>query len=129
MIHNLQLTTYNLQLTTYKENLLVTFVNPAASQELRLYYILWGKGHITLPISMYKIPSDKTFFDLSDFLEIHGLEDRISWKLEPGGDFDSFAKKYFEDLAVLFANELNDQITGKNFENHWEALKKSMDEY
>ena len=117
------------QLTNYKENVSVIFINPAINQKIYLDYILWRKGHIVLSVSMFKIPKDNTFFDLLWFLEKHGLEDKISCKLEAGGDFDDFAKKFFEDLAVLFANELNDQITGKSFENHWEALKKSMDEY
>ena len=117
------------RLANYKENLSATFTHQGVSQEIGIEYILWNDGDVFLSMSMYKIPSDKTFFTLHRFLESHGLEDKISFKLEAGGNFDTFAKKFFEDLAVLFENELNDQITGKNFENHWEKLMKSRDDY
>ena len=121
--------TDNTERATSKENLSVTFTQQEINRNFKIHYVLWKDGIIFLSISMYKIPSEKTFFSLSDFLKDHGLEDQISWKLEAGRDFDTFAKKFFDDLAVLFENELNDQITGKSFENHWEKLMKSMDDY
>ena len=116
-------------LENYNENVSVSFTHQGVNQEITISCTLWKKGHIALHFRIHKIPSDKTFFTLHWFLEEHGLEDKISFKLEAGGNFDDFAKKFFEDLAVLFENELNDQITGKNFENHWEKLMKSRDDY
>lgn len=86
-------------------------------------------SNIIVGMTMYKIPKEKTFFSLFDFLDARKLNERIQSQLPDGGDFETFIKQYFEDLQLLFENELNDQITGKSFEDHWDLLNQSFDEH
>jgi hypothetical protein len=114
---------------TSKEDLYIDYSNANINLKICLDYTLWDDGGILLSMSMFKIPSEKTFFSLSDFLKNNNLTGKISLKLSAGGVFEPFVAKYFQDLESLFKNELNDQITGKTFENHMDALNKSWDEH
>lgn len=113
----------------YKENFDVEYIGNKPNRRLNIAYTIWNDGDIMLSTFMYVAQSDSTYFSLTNFLKNHKLEHRITSKLPSGGAFEPFVKKYFEDLKLLFENELNDQITGKTFENHMDALRKSMDEY
>jgi hypothetical protein len=114
----------------YKENISTEYINNQIQSRIDLDYTVWSKDcSASLGMFMYKIPKEQTFFSLSRFLDKHNLNNSIVSKCPAGVDFEPFVKKYFEDLKVLFENELNDQITGKTFENHMDALRKSMDEY
>jgi hypothetical protein len=116
-------------IATYKDTISCKYLSPIIKREIHINYILWDDGETSIGMSMYITHSKGTFFSLTDFLKNHKLEYKIKSRLSVGCDFEPFVKKYFEDLKVLFENELNDQITGKTFENHMDALRKSMDEY
>jgi hypothetical protein len=113
----------------YRENLSVKYLNNQIQTRIVIEYSISGTGKVLLSLFMFKLFSDGTFFSLYDFLDRRNLNDKIKSELAPSEDFEPFVKKYFEDLKSLFENELNDQITGKSFENHIDALRKSMDEY
>ena len=117
------------KLATSVDNWSVLFINMRLSRKVYMDFTLTQDGIVLISFTMYKIPKEKTFFSLFDFLKNHNLEDEISHKLEPGGDLDKFCQDYFKSLGNLFENELNDQITGKTFENHWQALMDSMNDY
>jgi hypothetical protein len=114
----------------YKEHLSVKYNNNKIQRTVYFDCALFeGTGSTLLSMNMCKIPENNTHFSIFRFLDNHNLNHKITVELHSGGAFEPFVKKYFEDLKLLFENELNDQITGKTFENHIDALKKSMDEY
>jgi hypothetical protein len=112
-----------------KEILSREYINVNLKLKLVINYTLWNNGDILLSLTMYKIPSNKTFFSLFNFINKHNLKHKIVTKLPAGGEVEPFIKKYFEDLELLFKNELNDQITGKIFENHIDALNESWNQH
>lgn len=111
------------------EGLSVKYINFSSHTELIIGYNLSTSGVIMLNFSMFKIPYQNTIFSLYNFLDRHGLKGKLNFKMPAGGDFEPFVKKYFEDLKSLFENELNDQITGKTFENHMGALNESWNQH
>jgi hypothetical protein len=113
----------------YKDNLSVEYEAVQIQRKININYFVSTNGKITLNLIMYKIPAQNTFFSLHRFLDNNNLKDRITVEISAGGDVEAFIKTFFEDLKSLFENELNDQITGKTFENHWDALRNSMNEY
>jgi hypothetical protein len=112
-----------------QDNWSVLFINLKLHLKMYVDFVVWEDGKVNLSLTMCRIPREKTFFALSWFLEGHKLNEKINCNLEPGGNVDDFCRTFFKSLEVLFDNELNNQITGKSFENHWQALMDSMNEY
>lgn len=110
----------------YKDGLSVEYVNNQIRKKIYIGFILWEKTEgISLSMSMFEIPRNNTLFSLFDFLDNHNLNDKIASKCPSDGNFELTVKTYFEALETLFKNELNDQITGKTFENHMEVQNES----
>ena len=112
-----------------KEWLSTAYTNTESSLKIYIDHTIFKDDSFYFGFTMYKIPNNKTFFSLIDFLDGHDLNYKITYRLSAGGDFEPFVAKYFEDLEKLFANELNDQITGKTFENHKAALLESWNRH
>lgn len=124
-----KLDTKSILTESYEESFEVEYLGVNFNRRLDIGYTVWKDGEINISLFLYNIHSKGTFFSLSNFIKNHGLQNKIIYKLAFGEDFEVFIKKYFEDLESLFKDELNDQITGKSFENHMDILNKSWNEH
>lgn len=113
----------------FKENQGVEYQNRIIGRRIDIDYTIAPTGQILIGFTMYVLDKERTFFSLSNFIDRRGLQNKIAYKIESGNDFEIFIKKYFEDLESLFKNELNEQITGKSFENHMDLLNQSWNEH
>jgi hypothetical protein len=113
----------------YNAHLSVEYINNRLQRRASIDYTEWTDSNVLISMTMYKIPKEDSFFSLFDFLNKHDLRSKIKSEHLVTENFENFIKKYFEDLESLFQNELNDQITGKSFENHRDLLNQSWNEH
>lgn len=102
------------------------YLNRFIKQKISISFIVGVNGAQFISFRMDEVLVDKSSFDVKRFLRKRNLENRLQNRFEEDQNFESFVEKYFDDLKSLFENELNDQITGKYFENHWQ---EQMDEF
>jgi hypothetical protein len=103
-----------------------TYLNLFIKQKINISCNIWPDGEVLISFYMKETSSDESSFDVIRFLKKRNIENKLQDRCNDIDSFESFVKKYFDDLESLFENELNDQITGKNFENHWQ---EQIDEF
>lgn len=100
------------------------YVNSALDLDLSLSFSV-GRGDLVetiLGLSMHG--PKREFFSLDDYQETRKPE-QIKTRFARDENLAENIQKFFEDLQIAFDTYLNDQITGKSFENHKDQLVNS----